>query len=141
MMPWFGATKTSHDMKIKTLLVLTFLLALGKISIAQPLVGVWKGTSLCQIKNSQCHDENVVYHISKNSNGDSYQVDASKIIDGKENDMGTLNFSFNAQQKILYLIDSVQQVKWEFKVTGKEMHGTLTSRGKLYRIVDLKRED
>ena len=141
MMPWFGATKTSHDMKIKTLLVLIFLLALGKISIAQPLVGVWKGTSLCQIKNSQCHDENVVYHISKNSNGDSYQVDASKIIDGKENDMGTLNFSFNAQQKILYLIDSVQQVKWEFKVTGKEMHGTLTSRGKLYRIVDLKRED
>ena len=128
-------------MKIKTLLVLTFLLALGKISIAQSLVGVWKGTSLCQIKNSQCHDENVVYHISKNSNGDSYQIDASKIIDGKEDDMGTQNFSFNAQQKILYLIDSVQQVKWEFKVTGKEMHGTLTSRGKLYRIVDLKRED
>jgi hypothetical protein len=70
-------------MKIKTLLVLTFLLALGKISIAQSLVGVWKGTSLCQIKNSPCHDENVVYHISKNSSGDSYQIDASKIIDGK----------------------------------------------------------
>ena len=128
-------------MKIKTLLTLTFLLALGKNSIAQSLVGVWKVTSLCQIKNSQCHDENVVYHISKNSSGDSYQIDASKIIDGKEDDMGTLNFSFNAQQKILYLIDSVQQVKWEFKVTGKEMHGTLISRGKLYRIIDLKRED
>ena len=141
MMPWFGATKTSHDMKIKTLLVLIFLLALGKISIAQPLVGVWKGTSLCQIKNSQCHDENVVYHISKNSGANSYRVSASKIIEGKKNDMGTLDFSFDPKQKILYLIDSVQQVKWEFKVTGKEMHGTLTSRGKLYRIVDLKRED
>ena len=55
--------------------------------------------------------------------------------------MGTLDFSFDPKQKILYLIDSVQQVKWEFKVTGKEMHGTFISRGKLYRIVDLKRED
>ena len=128
-------------MKIKTLLIFPFLLALGKISVAQSLVGVWKGTSLCQVKNTSCHDENVVYHISKNSSGDSYQVDASKIIDGKEDDMGTLNFSFNAQQKILYLIDSVQQVKWEFKVTGKEMHGTLTSSGKLIRIVDLKKEE
>jgi hypothetical protein len=135
------ATKSSHDMKIKILLVLTLLLTLGKISIAQSLVGVWKGTSLCQIKNSPCHDENVVYHISKNSSGDSYQIDASKIIDGKENDMGTLNFSFNAQQKILFLVDSVKNVKWEFKISGKEMHGTLISKGTLSRIIDLKKED
>jgi len=71
-------------------------LVVGEISIAQSLVGDWKGTSLCQVKNSPCHDENVVYHISKICSGDSYQIDASKIIDGKENDMGTLNFSFNA---------------------------------------------
>ena len=128
-------------MKIKTLLIFPFLLALGKISIAQSLVGVWKGTSLCQVKNSSCHDENVVYHISKRSGADSYQVDASKIIDGKEDDMGILNFSFNAEQKILFLVDSVKQVKWEFKLTGKEMHGTLISRGNLYRIIDLKREN
>ncbi len=128
-------------MKIKPLLVLTFLLAFGKISIAQSLVGVWKGTSLCQVKNSSCHDENVVYHISKNSSGDSYQVDASKIIDGKENDMGILNFSFNAPQKILFLVDSVKNVKWEFKISGKEMHGTLISKGTLFRIIDLKKEE
>ena len=135
------ATKISHDMKIKTLLVLTFLLALGKISIAQSLVGVWKGTSLCQVKNSPCHDENVVYHITKNGSGDSYQVDASKIIDGKEDDMGILNFSFNAQQKILFSVDSVKSVKWEFKISGNEMHGTLISKGTLIRIIDLKKED
>jgi hypothetical protein len=116
-------------------------LALGRISIAQSLVGVWKGTSLCQVKTSSCHDENVVYHISKNSSGDLYQVDASKIIDGKEDDMGTLNFSFNAQQKILFLVDSVKNVKWEFKISGKEMHGTLISKGILFRIIDLKKED
>ena len=96
---------------------------------------------MCQVKNSSCHDEAVVYHISKNSGSNLYLVDAGKIIDGKENDMGTLNFSFDPKQMILFLVDSVQQVKWEFKVIGKEMHGTLISKGKLYRIVELKKED
>ena len=26
------------------------------------LIGVWKGSSICQIKNSPCHDETVVYY-------------------------------------------------------------------------------
>ena len=128
-------------MKSQTLLLLTLLLLFGKISTAQSLNGNWKGTSVCQIKNSPCHDEKVVYHISKDSGGDSYQITASKIIGGKENNMGTLNFSFDSKQKILFLVDSVKQVKWEFKLTGKEMHGTLISRGNLYRIIDLKREN
>ena len=128
-------------MKSQTLLTLTLFLLIGKISTGQTLDGNWKGTSLCQIKNSSCRDEFVVYHISKNSGNNSYRVSASKIIEEKESDMGTIDFSFDPKQKTLYLIDSVQQVRWEFKVTGKEMHGTLTSRGKLYRIVHLKRED
>lgn len=128
-------------MKMKILLLITILLALGKFSTAQSIIGVWKGTSLCQVKNSPCHDESVVYHISKNSSASSYQVDAGKIIDGKEIDMGTLNFTFDPQLKILFLVDSVKQVRWEFKLSGKEMHGTLISKGNLVRIVDLKKVD
>jgi len=128
-------------MKSYTLLTLTLLLLIGNFSTAQTLDGNWKGTSVFQTKNSSCRDEIVVYHISKNSGNNSYRISASKIIEGKENDMGALIFSFDPKRKILYLIDSVQQVKWEFKVMGKEMHGTLTSKGKLFRIVDLKRED
>lgn len=128
-------------MKIKILLALAFLMTLAKISTAQSPEGVWKGTSLCQIKNSPCHDENVVYHISKGISSNTYQVNAGKIIDGKENDMGTLNFSFDPQQKILYSVDSVKQVSWKFTVAGKEMHGTLTTNGNLFRIIDLKKED
>ncbi len=128
-------------MKIKIFFILTLLLTLGKVSTAQTIAGVWKGTSLCQVKNSSCHDESVVYHILKVSSSNSYQVSASKIIDGKENDMGTLNFTYDPHQKILFLIDSVKQVRWEFKLTGNEMHGTLISKGNLFRIIDLKRED
>jgi hypothetical protein len=128
-------------MKSQTLLLPSLFLLFGKISTAQSLSGNWKGTSVCQIKNSSCHDEIVVYHISKDSERDSYKVDAAKIVDGKENDMGTLDFSFDPKQMILFLVDSAQEVKWEFKVSGTEMHGTLISKGKLYRIVDLKKEN
>src|SRR5204862_5928199 len=113
--------KTLHNMKVKALLVLTFLLIFVKISIAQSLIGNWKGTSLCQVKNSPCHDEIVVYHITS-SGINSYQVNAGKIIDGKEDDMRTSHFSFDPKQKILFLLDKVHQVKWEFKVSGEKMH-------------------
>ncbi len=128
-------------MKIKIVLVVSLVLAVGESSIAQSLVGVWKGASLCQNKNTSCHDENVVYHISKNGSSDSYQIDAGKIIDGKENDMGTLNFSFNTQRNILFLVDSVRNVRWEFRVAGKEMHGTMNANGVLVRVIVLKKED
>jgi hypothetical protein len=132
--------KTSDDMKIRFSLVLTFFLILANVSIAQSIEGVWKGTSLCQVKNSPCHDENVVYHISKDSSSNSYLVDAGKIINGKEIDMGALNCLFDTQQQILFLVDSVKQVRWEFKLSGRKMHGTLISKGSLYRIIELKKE-
>jgi hypothetical protein len=128
-------------MKIKILFIFTLLLTLGKVSTAQSIAGVWKGTSLCQVKNSTCHDEIVVYHISKGSSSNSYQISAGKIIDGKENDMGTLNFWFDPHQNILFLMDSVKQVRWEFKLTGKEMHGTLISEDILFRIINLNKEE
>jgi hypothetical protein len=128
-------------MKVKIVLLFTILLALGNISTAQSLTGVWKGSSLCQVKNSPCHDENVVYHISKNGSANTYQVNANKIIDGKEDEMGTLNLTFDPRLKILFLVDSVKQVRWEFRIKGKEMHGTLISKGKLFRIMDLIKED
>jgi hypothetical protein len=117
--------------------MLALLLTLEKNSKAQSFAGVWKGESLCQDKNSSCHDEKVVYHISKGNSANSYQVDAGKIIDGKEIDMGTLNFVYDPTEKILFLADSANQVRWEFKLTGKEMHGTLISHGQLFRIVNL----
>ena len=30
-------------------------------------VGVWKGDSVCQIKESPCHDETSVYYVSKSA--------------------------------------------------------------------------
>ena len=127
-------------MKSQKIILLLFILIAGKITTAQTLEGTWKGTSLCQIKNSSCHDEIVVYHISKDSSGKSYQVVANKIVNGKEEYMGTLPFIYDDQQKKFVSVDSVRNVRWEFKLTGNEMKGTLTYKGDLYRIIDIKKE-
>ena len=81
-------------MKFQRSILLLFILFFGKTVTAQSFEGTWKGTSLCQIKNSPCHDEIVVYHISKDSTGKSYEVIANKIVDGKEDYMGTIPFTY-----------------------------------------------
>lgn len=128
-------------MKFQRSILLLFILIFGKAVTAQSFEGTWKGTSLCQVKNSPCHDEIVVYHISKDSTGKSYEVIANKIVDGKEEYMGTIPFTYDDKQKVFVSVDSVRNARWEFKITGSAMKGTLMLKGDLYRIVDVKKEN
>ena len=128
-------------MKFQRSILLLFILMFGKTVTAQTFEGVWKGTSLCQIKNSPCHDEIVVYHISKDSTGKSYDMIANKIVDGKEAYMGTISFTYDNQQKVFVSVDSARKARWEFRITGNAMKGTLMYKGDLYRVVDVKKEN
>ena len=42
-------------------------------------VGVWRGTSVCLVRSSPCHDEIVVYRITQMKAADSLAMDARKI--------------------------------------------------------------
>ena len=128
-------------MKLQRSILLLFILIYGKTVRAQSFEGIWKGTSLCQIKNSPCHDEIVVYHISKDSTGKSYDMIANKIVDGKEEFMGTISFTYDNQQKVFVSVDSARNARWEFRITGNAMKGTLMYKGDLYRVVDVKKEN
>jgi len=128
-------------MNFQRSILLLFILILGKTVTAQSFEGIWKGTSLCQIKNSPCHDEVVVYHISKDSTGRSYEVIANKIVDGKEDYMGTIPFTYDSKQKVFVSVDSVRNARWEFKITDSAMKGTLMYKGDLFRIIDVKKEN
>src|SRR5205085_12051145 len=101
-------------MKLKILLLLTSLLTLGKNSTAQSLIGTWKGTSLCQVKNSPCHDEFVVYYITRGNTTDSCNIQANKIVNGVEEEMGLLLFKFDATKN--ELISTAYNSKWNFKL-------------------------
>ena len=128
-------------MKLQRSILLLFILIYGKTVRAQSFEGIWKGTSICQIKNSPCHDEIVVYHISKDSTGKSYDMIANKIVDGKEVYMGTISFTYDNQQKVFVSVDSARKARWEFRITGNAMKGTLMYKGDLYRVVDVKKEN
>lgn len=127
---------------IQTIFSLSILLLTGTAcsQTNTALQGVWKGTSICQIKNSPCHDENVVYHISRKENG-SFAVIMNKVVNNKEEDMGTLIFSYDSAHQLLSSVNEVQNSRWDFKVKGSKLEGTLMYKNNLYRIIAVKKED
>jgi hypothetical protein len=104
----------------------------GSAIIDTLLPGTWKGTSICKVKNSPCHDENVVYHISRNRGVDTFYVDASKIVNGVEVQMGILPFVYN---KSTNQVTSTAYGTWIFNIKGEMLEGTLFFHGDLYRKI------
>ena len=102
------------------------------------LIGTWKGTSICQVKNSPCHDETVVYHISKSKNVDTFYIDAYKIVNGVEDEMGILPFVYN--QKTNQFISTAYKGIWTFTLEGNKLEGTLFSKGVLYRKIRIYKQ-
>jgi hypothetical protein len=122
--------------------VLQHLPGYAQQTTADKIEGIWKGTSLCQVKQSACHDENVVYHISKKS-ANLYTMQAGKIVNGTEDDMGTFDAAYDEIKQTLRFTMKDQQGRsavWLFRLDGMQMHGTLTiNENTLFRIVELKK--
>ncbi len=125
--------------KLMLLLVFIFCLA-GKSSQAQTavanidtlLIGTWNGTSICQIRNSPCHDETVVYHISKIKGVDTFYIKANKIVNGAEEEMGILPFVYDKKKN--QIISTAYGI-WTLNIQGTKLEGTLFVRGELYRKI------
>lgn len=106
-----------------------------------PIIGTWKGTSICQQKNSACHDEVVVCHISKAPAPNTYKFVMNKIVNGAEEPMGELEFIYNeAQNSLTCHSVSRYESDWKFNVKPNALDGTLTVDKKtLFRIIKLAR--
>ena len=123
--------------------ILQHLPGYAQQKMTDKIEGIWKGTSLCQVKPSACHDEDVVYHISKKS-ANLYTIQASKIVNGAEEDMGTFDpVVYDETKQTLRFTMKDQQGRsnvWLFKLDGMQMHGTLTiNENTLFRKVELKK--
>ena len=124
-------------------LVLLVLLSMSCYSQQDPFIGIWKGTSICQVKNSPCNNETVVYHISAGTAKDSYVMQANKIVNGLEEEMGIIQFTYADSIQSLVNNDVDRQNRkgvWIFKLQGKNLDGTLTVDGVLYRIIHVKKD-
>lgn len=96
-------------------------------AIARPL-GIWRGTSLCLVRPSPCHDESVVYRITPMKAADSVSIDARKIVRGEEEEMGVLDCHFVPRGGDLTCV--LPQGVWHFIVRNDSLTGELRLRDK-----------
>jgi hypothetical protein len=85
--------------------------------------GVWRGTSLCLVHPSPCHDENVVYRIPRVNATDSLSLDARKIVNGQEEEMGVLGCGLDSGAGRVSC--TMPQGVWRFTIRGDSLVGEL----------------
>ena len=87
-------------------------------------VGVWRGTSLCTVRPSPCNDEIAVYRITRVKETDSYSLDARKLVNGKEEEMGDpipCRLAISGGQFTCTMRNGV----WNFTIRGDSLVGEL----------------
>jgi hypothetical protein len=101
--------------------------ACAQVAAQQPAaatpVGTWRGTSVCLVRPSACHDEVVVYRIARTKSADSLTVDARKIVSGQEEAMGVLNCRFTPPDGPLTC--AIPLGTWLFRVRHDSLVGEL----------------
>lgn len=120
------------------MIAVAFLLA---ATTADPVVGTWEGTSLCQIRPSPCHDEHVIYRFKKTAPG-HYTLDAYKVVAGVEQYMGPIDFMLDATGHLLSGSnrDRAGVVHpWLFTIKGAHISGkALTApNGQVFRLIEV----
>jgi hypothetical protein len=92
------------------------------------LVGNWRGESICVGNLPACHDEQIIYRISKPPDQQGMvTITADKIVDGKPETMGILDFKYDPEKGRLTneFTNNRYHGVWELTVTGNVMEGTL----------------
>ena len=77
---------------MKQAIAVTALLFLAAADPRQELIGHWVGTSICTAVRPACHDETASYWVKENKSENVITIDAGKIVDGKDESMGTSDF-------------------------------------------------
>ena len=125
--------------KLSAQILFSMLLAASCYAVVDGLAGSWSGESICTIRDSPCHDEQVIYHITEPDSAGKLTIQADKVVNGQPQDMGALDCTFDKAASLI--ICQMPQGKWEFKVTGNTIKGTLkTPDGRLFRNVSLKKD-
>jgi hypothetical protein len=86
-------------------------------------VGVWRGTSVCRVRPSPCNDEIVVYRITRVNASDSLSLDARKIVNEQEEEMGVLGCRAAASGS--QLTCTMPNGVWRFTIRGDSLVGEL----------------
>jgi hypothetical protein len=124
----------AFDHTMKTLLSASYLILLfsAVVTLASepldlsPVVGIWEGDSKCTVPNSPCRDEHIIYHIAADKSGsDKLRLDAYKVVEGKQELMGTLDCLYRAGEILTCTSNSAKKDYWEFRIMRDRLIGSL----------------
>ena len=106
--------------------ILLLALACTPAQSQEGIVGSWRGTSLCVDKANfpACKDEQVIYDVlPKGSRRDTVTVRADKIVNGKREFMGELEFSLLPDSSWVAHYEN-PRVKSRFVIRVRDTHMT-----------------
>jgi hypothetical protein len=102
-----------------------------------PVAGDWRGSSICLVKPSACHDEEALYHVRAAADG-NLSMQADKIVNGKPEEMGTSDCSFDAKNNFLHCWFERGYV--DLGLEGDQLNGAMFLNDKTrWREIKLKR--
>ncbi len=109
------------------------------------LGGNWIGESVCVGNRPACHDEQVIYRITKAPDpAGKVTITADKIVNGKPELMGVLDFKYDPEKSTLVCDFNRGSTHglWELAVKNTAMTGTLIvlPEKTLVRRIKLKKE-
>lgn len=106
---------------------------------ADPVSGTWEGSSLCQVKPSPCHDEHVIYRVTRTGTA-RYKIDAYKVVDGRQLFMGAIEVVLDpagAQLEGPVMSGGKSRGRLHMSLKGMHLSGRITlADGTLYRLIE-----
>lgn len=87
------------------------------------VIGTWRGVSTCLVRPSSCKDEVVVYRVAAGTARDSILLDARKVVNGQEEEMGVLSCVHQADRGAFAC--AIPRGVWSFQVRGDSLVGEL----------------
>jgi hypothetical protein len=103
------------------------------------VVGDWRGNSICVVRESACHDEDSLYHVTRlDGRPGWFSMKLDKIVDGKPVTMGTQECNYDSTKKSL--VCEFPRGVMRFTIQGDRMEGTMTlTDATLWRKITLKK--
>jgi hypothetical protein len=101
------------------------------------LLGDWRGSSVCQVRESSCRDEASLYHVASIPEKPNwFSVKGDKIVEGRAITMGTVECHYDSARSDLTC--DLPSGVLRFTVQGNKMEGTMAlPDGTLWRKLNL----
>ena len=116
------------------------LLPIAVMTAADSPIGTWRGQSTCLVRASACRDEDSVYRVAPVEKSETrVTLEANKIENGQEVNMGTSECSYSSSTHVLNCpLPNGSTVRFELK--GDTLNGTMTrADGSAWRKIELRR--